>query len=167
MKQTTDKLQVENSQQQKRLPQAVAAAIDHDYILEVSDDHAHEQYDLRGLKNLDIRIVARFDNTESPFDLTGQTAQFLEGIRVEDLNVVHIIGLEPPTTKDESSLKELLRGDDFFGQHGPIAKIVVRKPKPGAINQGFDVYVAFRNKEDAANCIKRFDGSVNGGRILR
>ena len=60
-----------------------------------------------------------------------------------------------------------LRGKDYFGQYGPIEKVVVSKPKSGALNQGVGVYVTFKNKEDAATCINCVDGSPNGDKILR
>lgn len=90
----------------------------------------------------------------------------LAGVRVKQQNLVYVIGLEP-TKKDETSLMETLRGKDYFGQYGPIEKVVVSKPKPGALNQGVGVYVTFKNKDDAAMCISCVDGTTNGDKILR
>jgi len=90
----------------------------------------------------------------------------LAGVRVKQQNLVYVIGLEP-SKKDEALLMELLRGKDYFGQYGPIEKVVVSKPKPGALNQGVGVYVTFKNKEDAATCINCVDGSSNQDRVLR
>ena len=81
-------------------------------------------------------------------------------------NLVYVIGLVP-TLKDEQKLLETLRGGNYFGQYGDIEKIVVSKPKPGAVNQGIGVYVTFARKEDAAVCISMVDGSQNGDRVLR
>lgn len=90
----------------------------------------------------------------------------LAGVRVKQQNLVYVIGLEP-SKKDEVSLIELLRGKEYFGQYGPIEKIVVSKPKPGSINQGIGVYVTFKNNEDAASCIKAVDGASNNDKTLR
>lgn len=90
----------------------------------------------------------------------------LAGVRVKQQNLVYVIGLEP-LKKDEGSLMETLRGKEYFGQYGPIEKIVVSKPKSGNANQGIGVYVTFKNKEDAATCISCVDNSENGGRQLR
>lgn len=91
----------------------------------------------------------------------------LAGVRVKQQNLVYVIGLEPTNKKDEATLMETLRGKDFFGQYGPIEKIVVSKPKPGSVNQSVGVYVTFRNREDAATCINCVDGSHNGDKVLR
>ncbi|KAK6374327.1 transcriptional repressor general negative regulator of transcription subunit 4 [Lithohypha guttulata] len=90
----------------------------------------------------------------------------LAGVRVKQQNLVYIIGLEP-NKKDEATLMETLRTMEFFGQYGEIEKIVVSKPKPGAINQGVGVYVTFKTKQAAADCINAVDGSQNGDKTLR
>ncbi|KAK5946140.1 transcriptional repressor general negative regulator of transcription subunit 4 [Knufia obscura] len=91
----------------------------------------------------------------------------LAGLRVKQQNLVYVIGLEPSNSKDEAALMETLRGKDYFGQYGPIEKIVVSKPKPGAVNQGVGVYVTFKNKDDAARCITAVDGTQNLDKVLR
>lgn len=109
--------------------------------------------------------AARRKETEKK-EVESSNRRNLAGVRVKQQNLVYVIGLEP-SKKDESSLMDLLRGKDYFGQYGPIDKIVVSKPKPGAVNQGIGVYVTFKNKEDAATCINCVDGSSNGDKILR
>lgn len=99
-------------------------------------------------------------------EVEASTRRNLAGVRVKQQNLVYVIGLDP-NKKDEATLMETLRGKEYFGQYGPIEKIVVSKPKPGVANQGVGVYVTFRNKEDAALCISAVDGSQNGDRTLR
>lgn len=90
----------------------------------------------------------------------------LAGVRVKQQNLVYVIGLVP-SVKDESTLLQTLRGENFFGQYGEIDKIVVSKAKPGASTQGIGVYVTYAKNDDAALCISMVDGSINGDRVLR
>ena len=90
----------------------------------------------------------------------------LAGLRVMQKNLVYVVGLNP-RGRDEDLL-QTLRGDQYFGQYGKIAKIVVSKAKEGASggnSQG--IYVTFAREEDAESCINAVNGSQNGDRILR
>jgi CCR4-NOT transcription complex subunit 4 len=90
----------------------------------------------------------------------------LAGLRVVQKNLVYVTGLTP--TVHEARLTETLRGNDYFGQYGPIIKIVISKAKENAQRQqSVGVYVTFMRKEDAAACIAAVDGSQNGDRTLR
>ncbi|RKP23141.1 RING/Ubox like zinc-binding domain-containing protein, partial [Syncephalis pseudoplumigaleata] len=80
----------------------------------------------------------------------------LAGARVVQRSLVYVIGLSPRT----------LRGPDFFGQFGKIAKLVInrRQVHPSG---GLGVYVTFASKDDAAQCVQAVDGSRFDGRTLR
>lgn len=115
-------------------------------------------------KNKKLAATKRKETEKREVEVS--TRRNLAGVRVKQQNLVYVIGLEP-NKKDEATLMETLRGKDYFGQYGPIDKIVVSKPKPGVINQGVGVYVTFKNREDAATCIAAVDGSQNSDRTLR
>ncbi|OBT66816.1 hypothetical protein VE03_04097 [Pseudogymnoascus sp. 23342-1-I1] len=92
----------------------------------------------------------------------------LAGLRVVQKNLVYVVGLSPGIP--EQDLLKTLRGDKYFGQYGPIVKIVVSKAKQGEAppnNGSLGVYVTFAKKEDAAKCIAAVNGSQNGDRVLR
>lgn len=83
-------------------------------------------------------------------------------------NLVYVVGLSPGVR--EAEMLRTLRGDDYFGQYGPIDKIVVSKTKNGEpvnTSQGIGVYVTFHRKEDAEKCIDCVNGTPNGERTLR
>ncbi|CAG8973220.1 hypothetical protein HYALB_00006389 [Hymenoscyphus albidus] len=92
----------------------------------------------------------------------------LAGLRVVQKNLVYVVGLSPGVR--EAEMLRTLRGDDYFGQYGPIDKIVVSKTKNGEpvnTSQGIGVYVTFHRKEDAQKCIDCVNGTPNGERTLR
>lgn len=80
-------------------------------------------------------------------------------------NLVYVTGLTPHVQED--TLLQILRSDQYFGRYGEIIKIVVSKAKDTAHPQSVGVYVTYKRKEDAAQCIAAVDGSKNGDRILR
>jgi CCR4-NOT transcription complex subunit 4 len=92
----------------------------------------------------------------------------LSGLRVVQKNLVYVVGLSPGIRENE--ILETLRGEKYFGQYGPILKIVVSKAKAGEVgpnSSSLGVYVTFAKKEDAARCIAAVNGSQNGDRVLR
>lgn len=96
-----------------------------------------------------------------------QNRKHLSGLRVVQKNLVYVVGLNPSIPEQE--LLPTLRGEQFFGQYGPIVKIVASKPKEG-INEdkaSMAIYVTFEKKEDAQKCIDAVNGSRNGDRILK
>lgn len=84
--------------------------------------------------------------------------QRLRGVLVEDPNLVCVVGLQRDEA-DDSKLAKILRGKNYFGQYGTIEKLVISR-----IGE-FVVYVRFRNPADAARCINRIDGIVNGSMV--
>jgi CCR4-NOT transcription complex subunit 4 len=92
----------------------------------------------------------------------------LAGLRVVQKNLVYVTGLTP-TVREDQLLKKL-REKEYFGQYGPIVKIVVSNPRANANAQNQDnvgVYVTFERQEHAEACIRAVNGTENGGRILR
>jgi hypothetical protein len=72
--------------------------------------------------------------------------------------------------------KQTIRSQDYFGQFGKIAKIVINKRQIAPTNHANGatsmqpsaaVYVTYVKKEDAGKAIHAVDGSVMAGRILR
>lgn len=97
-----------------------------------------------------------------------QNRKHLAGLRVVQKNLVYVVGLMPGIPENE--LLKTLRGPQYFGQYGPIVKIVVSKNKngePATSNNSLGVYVTFASKEDADKCIQAVNGSQNGDRVLR
>ncbi|EXJ93172.1 hypothetical protein A1O3_01729 [Capronia epimyces CBS 606.96] len=124
-----------------------------------------EEFKLDQLNKNKKQAAAKRKETEKR-EVENSSRRNLAGVRVKQQNLVYVIGLIPQI-KDEQALLQTLRGPDYFGQYGEIEKIVVSKPKPGAVNQGIGVYVTYARKEDAALCINTVDGSLNGDRVLR
>ncbi len=97
-----------------------------------------------------------------------QNRKHLAGLRVVQKNLVYVVGLSPGIP--EADLLKTLRGDKYFGQYGPIVKIVVSKGKHGetpSSNGSLGVYVTFASAHDAEKCIKAVNNSTNGDRVLR
>lgn len=97
-----------------------------------------------------------------------QNRKHLAGLRVVQKNLVYVVGLSPGISENE--LLKTLRGPQYFGQYGPIVKIVVSKNKngePATNNNSLGVYVTFASKDDAEKCIQAVNGSQNGDRVLR
>ena len=89
----------------------------------------------------------------------------LAGLRVMQKNLVYVTGLTPNLQEDK--LLQILRSDQYFGRYGEIIKIAVSKAKDTAHPNSVGVYVTYKRKEDAAQCIAAVDGSKNGDRTLR
>lgn len=88
----------------------------------------------------------------------------LSGMRVVQKNLVYVIGLNPKVAHDD--LHTTLRGNDFFGQYGPVRKIVISK-RGSSEGNGIGVYVTYYKKEDAAKCIAAVDGVLSDGTVLK
>ncbi|KAF7721798.1 transcriptional repressor proteinral negative regulator of transcription subunit 4 [Apophysomyces ossiformis] len=104
-------------------------------------------------------------------DMEAANRRHLANMRVVQKNLVYVIGLHPKLATEET-----VRSQDFFGQFGKIAKVVINKrpvaPTPNAsgsttMQPSAAVYVTYQRREDAAKAIHAVDGSVMAGRILR
>ncbi|KAI9313391.1 hypothetical protein BX666DRAFT_1976037 [Dichotomocladium elegans] len=104
-------------------------------------------------------------------DMEAANRRHLANMRVVQKNLVYVIGLHPKLATEET-----IRSNDFFGQFGKIAKVVINKrpvaPTSNAsgtttMQPSAAVYVTYQRKEDAAKAIHGVDGSVMAGRILR
>ena len=111
------------------------------------------------------KALARKKETEQR-QVESNNRKHLAGIRVVQKNLVYVIGLTQQSSEED--FLQTLRGNQYFGQYGKIAKIVVSKPKDTVNNdKSIGVYVTFERKEDAAKCIAAVDGSRNLDRPLR
>ncbi|RCH89105.1 transcriptional repressor proteinral negative regulator of transcription subunit 4 [Rhizopus azygosporus] len=104
-------------------------------------------------------------------DMEVANRRHLANMRVVQKNLVYIIGLHP-----KLATEEIIRSNDYFGQFGKIAKIVINKRQIAptshangatSMQPSAAVYVTYVRKEDAAKAIHAVDGSVMAGRILR
>ncbi|KAG0168788.1 transcriptional repressor general negative regulator of transcription subunit 4 [Apophysomyces sp. BC1034] len=104
-------------------------------------------------------------------DMEAANRRHLANMRVVQKNLVYVIGLHPKLATEDT-----VRSQDFFGQFGKIAKVVINKrpvaPTPNAsgsttMQPSAAVYVTYQRREDAAKAIHAVDGSVMAGRILR
>ena len=102
--------------------------------------------------------------------------------RVIQRNLVYVIGVSP-----KIAAESILRSYEFFGQYGPIIKIVVNKRNIGngtniipntGINKNegrvdgekvasASAYVTYQKADDAAKAIAGIDGSVYDSRVIR
>ena len=111
------------------------------------------------------KALARKKETEQR-QVESNNRKHLAGLRVVQKNLVYVIGLTQQSSEED--FLHTLRGNQYFGQYGKIAKIVVSKPKDATNNdKSIGVYVTFERKEDAAKCIAAVDGSRNFDRPLR
>ncbi|KAI8879129.1 hypothetical protein K501DRAFT_336280 [Backusella circina FSU 941] len=104
-------------------------------------------------------------------DIESANRTHLANMRVVQKNLVYIIGLHP-----RLATEDIIRSNDYFGQFGKIAKIVINKRQiaPTSHANGVTsmqpsaaVYVTYFKKDDAQKAIHAVDGSVMMGRILR
>jgi RNA recognition motif-containing protein len=104
-------------------------------------------------------------------DMEAANRRHLANMRVVQKNLVYIIGLHP-----KLATEEIIRSNDYFGQFGKIAKIVINKRQIAptshangatSMQPSAAVYVTYVRKDDAAKAIHAVDGSVMAGRILR
>ncbi|KAI9272484.1 hypothetical protein BY458DRAFT_474320 [Sporodiniella umbellata] len=104
-------------------------------------------------------------------DMDIANRRHLANMRVVQKNLVYIIGLHPKLATEET-----VRSNDYFGQFGKIAKIVINKRQVAptshangatSMQPSAAVYVTYARKDDAAKAIHAVDGSVMAGRVLR
>mmetsp|Transcript_21166 Transcript_21166/g.44582 ORF Transcript_21166/g.44582 Transcript_21166/m.44582 type:complete len:434 (-) Transcript_21166:72-1373(-) len=106
----------------------------------------------------------------------GLSRRHLHNVRVIQRNLVYAIGVPLKHCKED-----ILRRAEFFGKYGKILKISVNRSGPTGRYQAGGVYnnhsngsgptgsayVTFMSEQDAVNCIKRIDGSVLDGNVIR
>eukprot|EP00793_Prasinoderma_coloniale_P003845 PRCOL_00003222-RA len=88
----------------------------------------------------------------------------LASVRVIQRNLVYVIGLPLPITREET-----LRRPEYFGQFGRIVKVATNRANTFNTGTGptASAYVTYARAEDAQLCIECVDGCVMEGRVLR
>ncbi|KAF9951407.1 transcriptional repressor general negative regulator of transcription subunit 4 [Mortierella alpina] len=103
-------------------------------------------------------------------EIEAMNRKHLSNMRVVQKSLVYVIGLPSKLANDEHTLRQ----NEYFGQYGKIAKVVINRrnapvpsggSSPGPASVG--VYITYVRKEDAAKAIAAIDGSVWDGKILR
>jgi len=105
-------------------------------------------------------------------EMEATNRKHLANMRVVQKNLVYVVGLSPKLAREE--FIPTLKGPDYFGQYGRVAKILISKRMTshkyghGSHDPSMGVYVTSQSKEDAARAIVAIDGSKEpGGRIIR
>lgn len=105
-------------------------------------------------------------------EMEATNRKHLANMRVVQKNLVYVVGLSPKFAREE--LIPTLKGPEYFGQYGRVAKILISKRVSthkyghGSQEPSTGVYVTYYSKEDAARAIVAIDGSKEpGGRIIR
>ena len=105
-------------------------------------------------------------------EMEATNRKHLANMRVVQKNLVYVVGLSPRFAREE--LIPTLKGPEYFGQYGRVAKILISKRVSshkyghGSQDPSTGVYVTYHSKEDAARAIVAIDGSKEpGGRIIR
>lgn len=105
-------------------------------------------------------------------EMEATNRKHLANMRVVQKNLVYVVGLSPKLAREE--FIPTLKGPDYFGQYGRVAKILISKRMTsskyghGSHDPSMGVYVTYQSKEDAARAIVAIDGSKEpGGRIIR
>ncbi|WFD27043.1 RING-type E3 ubiquitin transferase [Malassezia nana] len=105
-------------------------------------------------------------------EMEATNRKHLANMRVVQKNLVYVVGLSPKFAREE--LIPTLKGPEYFGQYGRVAKILISKRVSshkyghGSQDPSTGVYVTYHSKEDAARAIVAIDGSKEpGGRIIR
>ena len=92
------------------------------------------------------------------------TCAHLVDVRVIQRDLVYVVGLPVKYANEDTLLKY-----EFFGQYGPIKKVVVNSTHVhSSSNQALSVsaYVTFRNNEDATECIYSLESfSIEGSQM--
>ncbi|KAG0202956.1 transcriptional repressor general negative regulator of transcription subunit 4 [Mortierella sp. NVP41] len=103
-------------------------------------------------------------------EIEAMNRKHLSNMRVVQKSLVYVIGLPTKLANDEHTLRQ----QEYFGQYGKIAKVVINRRNspmpvagsaPGQASVG--VYITYVRKEDAAKAIAAIDGSLWDGKILR
>ncbi|KAI8341464.1 hypothetical protein BC941DRAFT_416959 [Chlamydoabsidia padenii] len=104
-------------------------------------------------------------------DMEAVNRRHLANMRVVQKNLVYVIGLHP-----KYATEDIIRSNDYFGQFGKIAKVVINKRNVAvtshvggttSMQPSAAVYVTYHRKEDADKAIQTVDGHSIAGRILR
>lgn len=93
------------------------------------------------------------------------TCSHLVDVRVIQRDLVYVVGLPIQYANEDTLLKY-----EFFGQYGPIKKIVVNNShvhSSGNQTQSVSAYVTFRNFEDALECIYSLESFVLEGSSMK
>jgi len=104
-------------------------------------------------------------------EMEATNRKHLANMRVVQKNLVYVVGLSPRLAREEYI--PTLKGTDYFGQYGRVAKILISKrvashKYSSSHDPSIGVYVTYVNKEDAARAIVAIDGSKEpGGRVVR
>jgi len=105
-------------------------------------------------------------------EMEATNRKHLANMRVVQKNLVYVVGLSPKFAREE--FIPTLKGPDYFGQYGRVAKILISKRMTshkyghGSHDPSIGVYVTYQSKEDAARAIVAIDGSKEpGGRMIR
>lgn len=81
-------------------------------------------------------------------------------------NLIYVIGLSE-SIADETKL----RGNNYFGQFGPIKKLVVNKKKAyntkGSSGPSYSAYITFEHEQDASLTVLCLDGTVVENHLLK
>ncbi|QDZ21337.1 CCR4-NOT transcription complex protein [Chloropicon primus] len=100
----------------------------------------------------------------------GMSRKHLQNVRVIQRNLVYAIGVPLKHCKEET-----LKKQEFFGKYGEITKISVNRNGPngryGVYTNGKgptgSAYVTFKKESDAVLCIKKIDGSIVDGNVIK
>lgn len=106
----------------------------------------------------------------------GMSRKHLQNVRVIQRNLVYAIGVPLKHCKEE-----ILKRVEFFGKYGKILKISVNRngvysnhhhhhhqhSNGNGSGPTGSAYVTFMQEGDAVNCIKKIDGSVLDGHVIR
>ncbi|ORZ15114.1 hypothetical protein BCR42DRAFT_482875 [Absidia repens] len=104
-------------------------------------------------------------------DMEAVNRRHLANMRVVQKNLVYVIGLHP-----KYATEDVIRSNDYFGQFGKIAKVVINKRNvavtshvsgTSSMQPSAAVYVTYQRKEDADKAIQTVDGHAIAGRTLR
>lgn len=84
--------------------------------------------------------------------------------RVIQRNLLYVIGISAKIASES-----VLRSHEFFGQYGPIVKLVVNRRNLSASSgsSSASAYITYQRAEDAAKAIAGIDGSVYDSRVIR
>ncbi|KAJ3070925.1 transcriptional repressor general negative regulator of transcription subunit 4 [Podochytrium sp. JEL0797] len=101
-------------------------------------------------------------------EMDNAARRHLANARVVQKNLVYVVGLPAKFATEEH-----LKSNDFFGQFGKVARVVINRKGHGhtpvvASLSALGVFVFYSKKEDAIRAIDAVDGTVfDGNKVLR
>ena len=118
--------------------------------------------------NCQLKQFPKLTNNSNVVNLFPNISK-LSHVRVIQRNLVYVFGLPVSLAHDD-----ILRKYEYFGQYGPIKKIVINTShihpeklndlkENASTNLSVTVYVTFQNSKDALECIYALDGFVLDG----